>query len=238
MEEKKTLAALKEAFPHTLPILAGFIVLGMGYGIYLRSSGLPLWYPTVTSILVFGGSLEFLLVSMLLAPFQPISVFFLSLLVQIRHLFYGLTLLKKYRGRGLKSLYLIYSMCDETFSVNCSTEVPEGVDEGWFMFFVSLLNQSYWVISVTLGSLLGGALTKYSEGVEFVMTAMFVVIFLEQWLKDEDHTSALLGIVLSVLCLLLFGTDYFILPAMAAILLALTLLRGKLEKKTLEGERM
>lgn len=147
MEEKNPLAALKAAFPNTLPILAGFIVLGMGYGIYLRSSGLPMWYPTLTSILVFGGSLEFLLVSMLLAPFQPLSVFLLSLLVQVRHIFYGLTLLKKYRGRGFKSLYLIYSMCDETFSINCSTEVPENIDEGWFMFFVSLLNQSYWVIS-------------------------------------------------------------------------------------------
>ena len=118
MNDKKALPALKAAFLHTLPIFAGFIVLGMGYGIYLRSSGLPLWYPTLTSILVFGGSLEFLLVSMLLSPFQPVSVFFLSLLVQARHIFYGLTLLKKYRGRGLKSLYLIYSMCDETFSIN------------------------------------------------------------------------------------------------------------------------
>lgn len=230
MEEKKTLAALKEAFPHTLPILAGFIVLGMGYGIYLRSSGLPLWYPTVTSILVFGGSLEFLLVSMLLAPFQPISVFFLSLLVQIRHLFYGLTLLKKYRGRGLKSLYLIYSMCDETFSVNCSTEVPEGVDEGWFMFFVSLLNQSYWVISVTLGSLLGGALTKYSEGVEFVMTAMFCVIFIMAMEKKENRISGIIGVVATLFSLIVFGKSVFLIPSMILILIFLFLFREKIEK--------
>ncbi len=230
MEEKKTLAALKAAFPHTLPILAGFVVLGMGYGIYLRSSGLPLWYPTVTSILVFGGSLEFLLVSMLLAPFQPISVFFLSLLVQIRHLFYGLTLLKKYRGRGLKSLYLIYSMCDETFSVNCSTEVPEGVDEGWFMFFVSLLNQSYWVISVTLGSLLGGALTKYSEGVEFVMTAMFCVIFIRAMEKKENRISGIIGVVATLFSLIVFGKSVFLIPSMILILIFLFLFREKIEK--------
>lgn len=230
MEEKKTLAALKAAFPNTLPILAGFIVLGMGYGIYLKSSGLPLWYPTVTSILVFGGSLEFLLVSMLLAPFQPISVFFLSLLVQIRHLFYGLTLLKKYRGRGLKSLYLIYSMCDETFSVNCSTEVPEGVDEGWFMFFVSLLNQSYWVISVTLGSLLGGALTKYSEGVEFVMTAMFCVIFIRAMEKKENRISGIIGVVATLFSLIVFGKSVFLIPSMALILVFLFLFREKIEK--------
>ena len=230
MEEKKTLAALKAAFPNTLPILAGFVVLGMGYGIYLRSSGLPLWYPTVTSILVFGGSLEFLLVSMLLAPFQPISVFFLSLLVQIRHLFYGLTLLKKYRGRGLKSLYLIYSMCDETFSVNCSTEVPEGVDEGWFMFFVSLLNQSYWVISVTLGSLLGGALTKYSEGVEFVMTAMFCVIFIRAMEKKENRISGVIGVVATLFSLIVFGKSVFLILSMILILIFLFLFREKIEK--------
>ena len=230
MEEKKTLAALKAAFPNTLPILAGFIVLGMGYGIYLRSSGLPLWYPTVTSILVFGGSLEFLLVSMLLAPFQPISVFFLSLLVQIRHLFYGLTLLKKYRGRGLKSLYLIYSMCDETFSVNCSTEVPEGVDEGCFVFFVSLLNQSYWVISVTLGSLLGGALTKYSEGVEFVMTAMFCVIFIRAMEKKENRISGIIGVVATLFSLIVFGKSVFLIPSMILILIFLFLFREKIEK--------
>lgn len=230
MEEKKTLAALKAAFPNTLPILAGFVVLGMGYGIYLRSSGLPLWYPTVTSILVFGGSLEFLLVSMLLAPFQPISVFFLSLLVQIRHLFYGLTLLKKYRGRGLKSLYLIYSMCDETFSVNCITEVPEGVDEGWFMFFVSLLNQSYWVISVTLGSLLGGALTKYSEGVEFVMTAMFCVIFIRAMEKKENRISGIIGVVATLFSLIVFGKSVFLIPSMILILIFLFLFREKIEK--------
>ncbi|MGN1189389.1 MAG: AzlC family ABC transporter permease [Candidatus Ornithospirochaeta sp.] len=224
------MAALKAAFPNTLPILAGFIVLGMGYGIYLRSSGLPLWYPTVTSILVFGGSLEFLLVSMLLAPFQPISVFFLSLLVQIRHLFYGLTLLKKYRGRGLKSLYLIYSMCDETFSVNCSTEVPEGVDEGWFMFFVSLLNQSYWVISVTLGSLLGGALTKYSEGVEFVMTAMFCVIFIRAMEKKENRISGIIGVVATLFSLIVFGKSVFLIPSMILILIFLFLFREKIEK--------
>lgn len=230
MEEKKTLAALKAAFPHTLPILAGFIVLGMGYGIYLRSSGLPLWYPTVISILVFGGSLEFLLVSMLLAPFQPISVFFLSLLVQIRHLFYGLTLLKKYRGRGLKSLYLIYSMCDETFSVNCSTEVPEGVDEGCFVFFISLLNQSYWVISVTLGSLLGGALTKYSEGVEFVMTAMFYVIFIRAMEKKENRISGIIGVVATLFSLIVFGKSVFLIPSMILILIFLFLFREKIEK--------
>ena len=230
MNDKKAIEALKAAFPNTLPILAGFIVLGMGYGIYLRSSGLPVWYPTLTSIVVFGGSLEFLLVSMLLVPFQPISVFFLSLLVQARHIFYGLTLLKRYRGRGWKSIYLIYSMCDETFSINCSAEVPENIDEGWFMFFVSLLDQSYWVLSVTLGSIIGGALTKYSEGVEFVMTAMFSVIFIKAMEKRENRISGVIGVMSTLISLIIFGKTVFLIPSMVLIIVFLFLFRKRIEK--------
>ena len=230
MNDKKAIEALKAAFPNTLPILAGFIVLGMGYGIYLRSSGLPVWYPTLTSIVVFGGSLEFLLVSMLLAPFQPIAVFFLSLLVQARHIFYGLTLLKRYRGRGWKSIYLIYSMCDETFSINCSAEVPENIDEGWFMFFVSLLDQSYWVLSVTLGSIIGGALTKYSEGVEFVMTAMFSVIFIKAMEKRENRISGVIGVMSTLISLIIFGKTVFLISSMVLILVFLFLFRKRIEK--------
>ena len=230
MNDKKAIEALKAAFPNTLPILAGFIVLGMGYGIYLRSSGLPVWYPTVTSILVFGGSLEFLLVSMLLSPFQPLAAFFLSLLVQVRHIFYGLTMLKKYRGRGLMSLYLIYSICDETFSINCSAEVPENIDEGWFMFFVSLLDQSYWVLSVTLGSIIGGALTKYSEGVEFVMTAMFSVIFIKAMEKRENRISGVIGVMSTLISLIIFGKTVFLIPSMGLIIVFLFLFRKRIEK--------
>ena len=230
MNDKKAIEALKAAFPNTLPILAGFIVLGMGYGIYLRSSGLPVWYPTLTSIVVFGGSLEFLLVSMLLAPFQPIAVFFLSLLVQARHIFYGLTLLKRYRGRGWKSIYLIYSMCDETFSVNCSTPVPPGIDEGWFMFFISLLDQIYWVLSVTAGSVLGGVLSQYSEGVEFVMTAMFCVIFIRAMEKKENRISGIIGVSATLLSILVFGKSVFLIPSMVLILVFLFLFRKEIEK--------
>ena len=230
MNDKKAIEALKAAFPNTLPILAGFIVLGMGYGIYLRSSGLPVWYPTLTSIVVFGGSLEFLLVSMLLAPFQPISVFFLSLLVQARHIFYGLTLLKRYRGRGWKSIYLIYSMCDETFSINCSAEVPENIDEGWFMFFVSLLDQSYWVLSVTAGSVLGGVLSQYSEGVEFVMTAMFSVIFIKAMEIMVNRISGVIGVMSTLISLIIFGKTVFLIPSMVLIIVFLFLFRKRIEK--------
>ena len=231
MKNKRVLPALKAAFPHTLPILAGFIALGMGYGIYHRSAGLPIWFAPLTSILVFGGSLEFLLVSMLLAPFQPLIVFFLSLLVQARHLFYGLSMLDKYRGKGIIGAYLIYSMCDETFSVNCSVEPPEGVDETLFMFFFSFLDQSYWVISVTLGSLLGGTLSNYSRGVEFVMTAMFTVIFLKEMEKKSSRIPGLIGILATALSLVIFGKSVFLIPSMVLILIFLFVFRASIERR-------
>lgn len=234
MERKENikLKALKAAFPHTLPILAGFFVLGMGYGIYLSSSGLPFWYAPLTSIIVYGGSLQFLMVSMMLAPFQPLSVFFLSLLVQARHLFYGLTMLEKYKGMGIKSTYLIYSMCDETFSINCSVTPPENVDKSWFMFFVSFLDQSYWVISSTLGSLLGGALSTYSKGVDFVMTAMFTVIFIRELEEKRNRIPGIIGLLATALSLLIFGKTIFLIPSMALILVFLFLFRKRID----EGE--
>lgn len=167
---------------------------------------------------------------MLLSPFQPLTVFFISLLVQARHIFYGLTMLKKYRGRGLKSLYLIYSMCDETFSINCSTDIPKEIDEGWYMFFVSLLNQSYWLLSVTLGSLIGGALTKYSEGVEFVMTSMFCVIFIRAMEKRENRISGVIGLLSTLISLILFGKTIFLIPSMVSIIIFLFLFKKRIEK--------
>ena len=139
-------------------------------------------------------------------------------------------MLDKYRGTGLKKFYLIYGMCDESFSVNYTAKIPEDVDKGWFMFFVNLLNQIYWVAGATIGGILGGVITFNTNGIEFVMTAMFVVIFLEQWLKEKNHIPSILGLVISVVCLILFGTDKFIIPSMAAMLIILTLLRKVLDK--------
>ena len=230
MRRNKALSALKAAFPHTLPILAGFFALGTGYGRYLRSAGLPAWYPTLTGIVVFGGSLEFLLVSMLLLPFQPLSVFLLSLLVQARHIFYGLSMLEKYRGKGWKSIYLIYSMCDETFSINCSTQVPEGIDESDFHLSVSFLNQLYWVLSITFGSFVGGVFAEFSKGIEFVMTAMFIVIFVKEMEKKEERAPGAIGVLSTILCLVVFGKTVFLLPSMALILILLFVLKNRREK--------
>ncbi len=221
--------ALKAAFPCTIPIFTGFWFLGLAYGIYMKVSGFSFVYPMLMSLLIFGGSLEFITVEMLLSPFAPLQVFIMALLIQARHLFYGISMLEKFKGTGWKKFFLIFGMCDETFSVNYTAEIPEDVDKGWFMLWVTFLNQFYWVSAATTGGLIGSLLKFDTTVISFVMTAMFVVIFLEQWLKEKNHVSSLMGIAVSVLCLIFFGEDSFMLPTMAAIVLLLTLSRKKLE---------
>lgn len=220
--------ALKAAFPYTIPIFAGFWFLGMTYGIYMKVSGFSFIYPMLMSMLIFGGSLEFVAVEMLLSPYAPVSVFIMALLIQARHLFYGISMLEKFKGMGWKKFYLIFGLCDETFSINYTATIPENVDKGWFMFFVTLLNQLYWCSAATTGALVGSLLKFDTEGISFVMTAMFVVIFLEQWLKDKHHLAAYIGLFSSILCLIIFGSDSFMIPTMAAIVLFLSLSMKKL----------
>ena len=218
--------AFATAFPFTIPIFAGFWFLGMTYGIYMNVSGFSFWYPMVMSLTIFAGSVEFVAVNLLLGAFNPLQALAMTLMINARHLFYGISMLDRFRGTGLKKIYLIFGMCDETFSINYTAKIPEDVDRGWFMFFVTLLNHFYWVFGATLGGIFGSLITFSTEGLDFVMAAMFVVIFLEQWLKEERHTSSLLGIGISLLCLIAFGADNFIIPSMIAMLAVLTLLRG------------
>ena len=170
-------------------------------------------------------------VNLLLGAFNPLQALAMTLMINARHLFYGISMLEKFRGIGWKKIYLIFGMCDESFSINYTADIPDDVDRGWFMFFVTLLNHFYWFFGATLGGIFGSLIHFNTEGLDFVMTAMFVVIFLEQWLKEKRHTSALIGIGLSVLCLLAFGADNFIIPSMFAMLGVLTLLRGTIEKE-------
>lgn len=216
---KKALAA---AFPQTIPILAGFLFLGFAYGVYMRTSGFSAIYPILMSMTIFAGSMEFVTVNLLLKAFNPLSALLLALMVNARHLFYGISMLERYKGTGMKKWYLVFGMCDESFSINYAAKIPTDVDKGWFYFFVTLLNQLYWVSGAALGGLLGALITFDTKGLDFVMTALFVVIFLEQWLKEKSHTSSLLGILLSLLCLAGFGSESFIIPAMLSILIVLT----------------
>lgn len=223
--------AFLAAFPYTIPILTGFLFLGIAYGIYMNVSGFSPIYPILMSMAIFAGSMEFVTVDLLLGMFHPMSALILALMVNARHLFYGISMLDKYKNVGKKRWYLIFGMCDESFSINCTTEVPAGVDRGWFYFFVTLLNQCYWVCGAAIGGICGSFISFETEGLDFVMTALLVVIFLEQWMKEKDHTSGVIGIVLTVICLLIFGSKNFIIPSMLGILGVLTLMRGRLERR-------
>ncbi|MGI6019645.1 MAG: AzlC family ABC transporter permease [Marvinbryantia sp.] len=230
MNNKKIRKAFATAFPHTIPIFAGFWFLGMAYGILMHTSGFSVWYPFLTSLLVYGGSLEFLIVTMLLSSFAPLQTLILTLMIQARHLFYGIAMLDKFKETGWKRWYLIFGMCDESFSINYSAQIPVDVDKGWFMFFVTLLNHIYWVSGATIGALLGSFLHFDTEGIDFVMTAMFTVIFLEQLLKEKKHYTAVIGVSASIFCLLVFGANSFMVPTMLCILVLLTLFRKPIEK--------
>ena len=229
--------AFKAALPYTLPICFGFLFLGMSYGFLMHSKGFPFVYPLFMSLFIFAGSMEFVTVNLLLSAFHPLSAFLLALMVNARHLFYGISMLDKYKNCGPKKFYLIYGMCDESFSINCAVTPPPEIDRGWFMFFVTLLNHIYWVSGATLGALLGYVIHFDTTGIEFVMTALFVVMLVGQWEETDDHRPALTGIVCSLVCLLLFGEDRFMLPAMALIVLCFSLGRNKISHKKKEEAR-
>ena len=237
MENRLTIVkkAFIAAFPHTIPIFAGFWFLGMAYGIYMNVSGFSFLYTLIMSLFIFAGSMEFVTVSLLLGAFNPLQALLLTLMINARHLFYGISMLDKYRHTGWKKPYLIFGMCDESFSINYTARIPQGIDRSWFMFFVTFLNHIYWVSGALLGCLFGSFIHFNTQGLEFVMTAMFVVIFMEQWLNENSHLSSLIGLGISVGCLIVFGAENFIIPSMLMILGVLTLLRAPLRRR--EAER-
>ncbi len=225
-----TKQALKAAFPGTLPVLAGYVVLGMGFGILLQSKGYSFLWAGIMSLTIYAGSMQYVAVDLLSSGAALLSAVLMTLVINARHLFYGLSMLEKYRGvRGAKKFYLIFSLTDETYSLVCAARPPRDVDPAAFYFWTSLLNQCYWVAGSILGGLLGQVLPFDTTGVDFAMTALFVVIFTDQWLTRKNHVPALVGIGVSVLCLLLFGPDRFIIPAMVGIAAALMFLRRRLE---------
>ena len=212
------LAAFKFAFPFTLPVCMSMLVLGLSYGFLMGSKGFSFVYPMCMSTIMLAGSMEFLTMDLLVSAFDPVFVFLLALAVNARHVFYGISMLERFRGVGRKKWYLIYGMCDESFAINSSAEVPEGVDRGWFMFFVTLLNHLYWVGGSTLGGILGNVLAFDATGLEFVLTALFLTIVVDQWRSTREHVPAVVGALAGVVCLVVVGPDSFAVPALVLML--------------------
>lgn len=228
MKDSTIKRAFSAALPRTLPVFAGYCFLGMTYGIYLNTSGLPAWFPLLMSLTIFSGSAEIIAVGLMLTKFNPVSALVIALMTGARYLFYGISMLDKFRGTGWKKFYLIYGMVDESFSINYQAVLTPDIDKGWFYFFVTLLDHLYWIFGANVGNLIGSFIGFDTTGLDFVMTAMFVVIFMNQWMSEKRHPSEFIGLGVSLLCLIIFGADNFIIPTMAAILLTLTLARKPL----------
>lgn len=224
--------AAKAAFPYSVPMIAGFLFLGIAYGIYMKALGFGFLYPTLMALLIYAGSVEFIAAGALIAPFSPISVLLITLMISARQIFYGISMLEKYGIHiGKKRWYLITTLVDESFSLNYMAKIPPHLDKGWYMFFVSLYLHIYWVFGAVMGNLFGTVLPFNLKGVEFSMTALFLVIFAENWLKEKSHESSLLGLGIALVFLLIIGKEYFLIPTLISIWLILTMRIAKLETK-------
>lgn len=217
--------AFKAVFLDTVPVLTGYLFLGMGFGILLSESGYGIGWALAMSLFVYAGSGQYLAVSLLSGGASLLSAAIATLLVNARHLFYGISLIDTYRGTGKKKPYLIFALTDETYTLVTQNQPPEGMHRHTYCFMVSVLDQIYWIIGCCLGSLAGSLIPISFEGVEFVLTALFVTMFVEQWLSNPNHIPAIIGVVSTALCLLLFGAEIFLIPSMVLMALLLTVTR-------------
>ena len=224
--------ALKTVFLDTVPVLTGYLFLGSGFGILLSESGYSVWWSLCMSIFVFAGSGQYLAVSLLSGGASLLSAAIATFLVNARHIFYGISLLDTYGSAGKKKPYLIFALTDETYSLVTQNKPPQGMSRHAYCFAVSLLDQIYWICGCVLGSLAGKYIPISFEGVEFVLTALFVTMFVDQWLTHKTHLPAIIGAASTALCLLLFGSEIFLIPSMVliAVLLTISLKTGRRDR--------
>ncbi len=219
---------VRQAFKKSIPVMAGYIFLGFGFGVLLHNAGYgPLW-ALAMSLLIYGGTMQYVGVGLLSGGASIITSIVTSLTVNARHLFYSISMVHRYKDAGPYKPYLIFAMTDETYSILSDDNTPAGVDLNLYRFLVSLFNHSYWIAGGVLGNLLGPVLPFSSKGIDFSMTALFVAAFADQWITADTHLPALTGLIGTLLCLLVFGADNFLIPALLLITLALTLFRSRL----------
>lgn len=221
-------AALRAAFPATIPVLTGYLCIGMAYGLLMANAGYGVFWALLLSLLCYAGSMEFVAVSLLTAGFDPVQALLMALMINARHAFYGLSMLEKYRGTGWARPFLIFSLTDETFSLVSTLEPLDGVTRRAFYFWISLLDYLYWQVGSVLGALIGGLLPFDTTGLDFALTALFIVLFLEQWRKRENRPAALIGLGCTAVSLAVVGADRLVIPAMVLILAVLLGGRNKL----------
>lgn len=219
---------IKNVIIRTLPVMAGYVVLGAGFGVLMRVNGYGLLIAVLMSVLIYAGSAQYVGIGLITSGASLITVAMTTLLVNARHLFYGISMIDHYKGAGKRKPYLIFALTDETYSLVCDGEGPKGVDKHKYWFLISLFNQCYWIIGTVIGSIVGSLIKFNTTGIEFSMTALFVTVFVEQWLSTKEHRPALIGLGASVLCLLVFGSEKFLIPAMICIVVLLSLCKKNL----------
>lgn len=210
----------KQIFIKTIPIMVGYIVLSIGFGIYAKNAGISLIYIILMSVFVYAGSMQYVLVGLISSGVGLLTTALTTFMVNARHFFYGISMIDKYDGKDARNPYLMFSLTDETYSLVCSSHI-EGIEDKTYYFYVSLFNQIYWIIGSILGSVLGSILTVSTEGIDFSMTALFITVFMEQWLSQKNHIPALTGLGCSILCLIVFGKSSFLIPTMILITICL-----------------
>ena len=216
---------ISKAFADTLPVMTGYVFLGFGFGIVMHQSGFGILWSVAMSVCIYAGSMQYAAVSLLTGGAGLVTAALTTLVVNARHLFYGISMVDAYKGAGAKKPYMIFALTDETYSLTCGASLPEGVRRHSYCFWVSLFDHIWWVGGTALGAAAGSLLQINFEGIEFVLTALFVTIFVEQWLSTQDHRPAVIGAGSTALCLLIFGRDVFLIPSMALIAGLLALLK-------------
>ena len=227
---------VKNVIIKTLPVMAGYVVLGTGFGILLKVNGYGIWWALLMSVFIFAGSAQYVGISLISGGASLITTAMTIFMVNARHLFYGVAMIDHYKGAGKRKPYLIFALTDETYSLVCNGESPEGVDKHKYWFWISFFNQSYWIIGSIIGSVVGSLIKFDTTGIDFSMTALFVTVFVEQWLSNKEHRPALIGIIASVICLLIFGQEKYLIPTMILIVISLTLFRRTFERNNSEIE--
>ncbi len=227
---------LKTVIIKTLPVMTGYIALGIGFGILFESKGYGLLWSLAMAVFIYAGSMQYVAINLITGGASLISTALMTLMVNARHLFYGISMVDKYKKTGAKKPYLIFALTDETYSLLCSDDYPENCDPHKYQLAVSFANHIYWITGCVSGSLIGSAITFNTAGIDFCMTALFVTIFVEQWLSTKRHLPAIIGLGSSLLCLLVFGADAFLIPSMVIIAALLLLFRKPLERQVAENE--
>lgn len=226
MDNNSKIQNIKKAFVDTIPVMTGYVVLGIGFGIVLGTKGYGVGWAFAMSFFIYAGSLQFVAIDLLAGGAGLLTTALTALMVNARHLFYGISMIDRYKGAGKKKPYMIFALTDETYSLVCSDPLEEDMrPRHRYYFLVSLFDQCYWVAGSVIGSLLGQIIPFNTEGIDFALTALFVTVFVEQWLSTKKHGPALVGVGASVVCLIIFGAGSFLIPAMVLITAALTFMR-------------